>query len=179
MRWHLCNLLGVSERTTEADSLFWAKRRFAPIPKGWLVVSDASYRMPAYQVKPELLELCSTCLRHPRVVGYNQCHDCASKKRNEYRRKVTRKLDPLTAEQRRERRREARFKGEAVIRADPAKVAKRSERISLAQQARREREGKRYLMSQRYASIKAGIERRKAKREQITTQGAQICNSSH
>ena len=166
--WHLCNPLGVSERVTEADSLFWAKRRFAPIPKGWLVISDASYRTPAYQVKPEVIELCSKCLRYPRVVGYNQCHDCASRKRNQYRRKVTKKLDPLTAEQRKERWREARMKGEAAIQADPARVAKRSQRISRAQQARREREGKRYLMAQRVASIKLGIARRRAKREQLT-----------
>jgi hypothetical protein len=45
MLWHLCDPLGVSERTTNADSEFWARRRFVPIPKGWFVASDASYRL--------------------------------------------------------------------------------------------------------------------------------------
>jgi hypothetical protein len=85
MRWHLCNPLGVSERTTDAESLFWAKRRFAPIPKGWHVISDASYRTPAYQVKPELIDRCSKCNRNPAVEGMQQCHDCAAHKRNAYR----------------------------------------------------------------------------------------------
>lgn len=164
-KWHLCSPLGVSERTTDADDLFWAKRRFAPIPKDWYVVSDASYRTPSYKVKPELVELCSKCLRYPRVVGYNQCYECASRKRNAYRRKVTKKVDPLTTEERKERWRNARMKGEAAIRSDPEKVAKRSERISRSQRIRRDREGQRYLMAQRLASIKAGIARRRAKRE--------------
>ena len=92
-RWHLVNPMGVSERTTEADSEFWAKRRFAPIPKGWYVQSDASYRIPMYQVKPELLTVCSKCNRHPAVEGRNQCEACASHKRNAYRKQHG--LDPL------------------------------------------------------------------------------------
>jgi hypothetical protein len=168
IRWHLCTPLGVSERVVEAESLFWAKRRFAPIPKGWLVISDASYRTPAHQVAPELVDVCTKCLRHPRVVGYNQCYDCASHKRNGYRRKVTKKVDHLTLEQRRERWREARAKQHATIAADPERVAKRSARLSAAQKLRREKEGKRYLMAQRRAAIARGIEYRKTKREQLT-----------
>jgi hypothetical protein len=168
IRWHLCNLNGQSTRIVEADSLFWAKRRLAPIPKGWMVISDASYRTPAYQVAPELVDVCTKCLRHPRVVGYNQCYDCASHKRNGYRRKVTKKVDHLTLEQRKERWREARAKQHATITADPERVAKRSARLSAAQKARYEKERERYRMSRRQAYILAGIERRKAKREQLT-----------
>ena len=45
MLWHLCDPHGVSQRTTHADSEFWAKRRLVPLPKGWFVVSDASYQL--------------------------------------------------------------------------------------------------------------------------------------
>lgn len=45
MLWHLCNPDGVSQRTTDADSEFWAKRRFAPLRPDWFVVSDASYQL--------------------------------------------------------------------------------------------------------------------------------------
>ena len=171
MRWHLCDPHGTSTRTTDAESLFWAKRRFAPIEKGHYVVSDASYRTPVYEVAPELIDLCGNCYRYPRVVGCRQCYICANAKRNAYRRKVTKKPDPLTAAQRREQRREARLKGEATLRADPAKVAKRSERISRSQQIRREREGNKYLTAQRHAAIRAGIARRRAKRESQLTLG--------
>jgi len=165
IRWHLCNLNGQSTRIVEADSLFWAKRRLAPIPKGWMVISDASYRTPAYQVQPELVDICTTCERQPRVVGYRQCYDCANHNRNKYRRKVTQKVDPLTLEQRKERWREARAKQHATITADPERVAKRSARLSAAQKARYEKERQRYRMALRQSSIRAGIERRRAKRE--------------
>jgi hypothetical protein len=85
MRWHLCNPLGESERTTDADDLFWARRRFAPIQKGWHVISDASYQTPAYKVKPELIELCSRCRRLPAEIGYAQCGTCRAAKREAYK----------------------------------------------------------------------------------------------
>jgi hypothetical protein len=92
-KWHLTNPLGQSERTTDAETLFWARRRFAPIPKGWHVISDASYRTPAYQVKPDLIDRCSKCNRNPAVEGMQQCHDCAAHKRRAYRKQHG--LDPL------------------------------------------------------------------------------------
>ena len=45
MLWHLCDPHGVSQRTCEAESEFWAKRRFAPLKPEWFVCSDASYRL--------------------------------------------------------------------------------------------------------------------------------------
>jgi len=84
MKWHFVNPLGQSERTTDADDLFWAKRRLAPLPKGWHVISDASYRTPAYQVKPELIDLCSKCLRYPTEPGYAQCTTCKTAKREAF-----------------------------------------------------------------------------------------------
>ena len=84
MRWHLCDPHGTSTRTTDADDLFWARRRFAPIPKGWRVISDASYQTPAYQAKPELIELCSRCRRLPAEIGYAQCGTCRAAKRENY-----------------------------------------------------------------------------------------------
>lgn len=93
IRWHLVNPMGVSERTTDAPDLFWAKRRFAPLPKGWSVVSHLSYVTPSYQVKPELIDRCSKCNRHPAVEGMQQCHDCAAHKRKAYRKQHG--LDPL------------------------------------------------------------------------------------
>lgn len=91
MLWRLCSPLGTSERTAEADDLFWAKRRFAPIPSGWFVVSDASYRIPCLKV--DAPQVCSKCLRHPVPDGLAQCEGCRKTKRNAYRK--THGLDPL------------------------------------------------------------------------------------
>jgi hypothetical protein len=48
-KWHLCTAPGVSVATCEADDLFWARRKFSPIPKGWFVVSDAVHRQGTIQ----------------------------------------------------------------------------------------------------------------------------------
>lgn len=162
MRWHLCSPLGVSERTTDADDLFWAKRRFAPIPKGWHVISDASFKTPAYQVRPDLIDRCSKCNRNPAVEGMQQCHECAAHKRNAYRkhsarlgkntksatrsasmRRVYESETPEQKEARRERMREAAARNVDV----------------------RSRDGKQRA---RDASIRNGIERRRAKRLQLS-----------
>lgn len=88
-RWHLCNPIGVSERTTEADSEFWAKRRFAPIPKGWFVASDASYRLGFS--KSTLPDLCSKCVRHPVTDGLSKCETCRGYHRKQVARAKERK----------------------------------------------------------------------------------------
>jgi hypothetical protein len=89
MRWHLCDYLGLSQRTTDAPDLFWARRKFAPIPKGYFVVSDASYRIP----RIETVILCSKCFRNLVSDGLVTCEPCRMTKRNAYRRMHG--LDPI------------------------------------------------------------------------------------
>ena len=153
-RWHLVNPLGQSERTTDADDLFWAKRRFAPIPKDWYVVSDASYHTPSYKVKPELVELCSKCLRYPAVQGMKQCGTCAERKREAYHKQGTSGRSKV------ERYRATR---EAWKRDHPEEYEayrrKQSERMAEVRQRTR------VSHKVRQANIARGIERRRAKRE--------------
>ena len=164
MKWHLVNPMGVSERTTEADSEFWAKRRFVPIPKGWFVCSDASYAMGFRAVKPELLTVCSKCNRHPATEGRNQCEACAAHKRNAYHKRTGKnaKSDTRSSTLRK------RFAQET-----PEEKEARRERMRKAAAGNvdvRSRDGK---MRARNASIQNGIERRRAKREtQLSLFGA-------
>jgi hypothetical protein len=155
-KWHLCSPLGVSERTTDADDLFWAKRRFAPIPKGWHVISDASYRTPAYQVDPSLIDRCSKCNRNPAVEGTQQCHDCAAHKRNAYRktkgiRGKNAKSDTRSASLRR-----------AYDNETPEQKEARRERLRLAAIAYQERKLARRRAAEK--NILRGIELRRAGR---------------
>jgi len=157
MKWHLCNPLGQSERTTDADDLFWARRRFAPIPKGWYVCSDASYHTPAYQVDPSLIDRCSKCNRNPAVEGMQQCHDCAAHKRNAYR-----KAKGITGKNAKSETRAASLRRMYNNETPEAKEARR-ERMRKARNVDiRSRDGK---MRARDASIRNGIARRRAKRE--------------
>jgi hypothetical protein len=154
-KWHLTNPLGQSERTTDADDLFWAKRRFAPIPKGWHVISDASYRTPAYQVKPELIDLCSKCLRYPAEPGYAQCTTCKTAKREAYKPRGTRgknaKSDTRSASLRR-----------AYDNETPEQKEARRERLRLAAIAHQERKNARRRAAEK--NILRGIEQRRAGR---------------
>ena len=154
-RWHLVNPMGVSERTTEADSEFWAKRRFVPIPKGWFVCSDASYQVGFRAVKPELLTVCSKCNRHPAVEGRNQCETCAAHKRNGYHRRKRVNPDPTAYS-------EALRAGHAAM-SEEAK-AKKAERCRVARLAKLERDRKSAAFQLRQMSIKRGIEQRRAGR---------------
>jgi len=157
VKWHLVNPMGVSERTTEADSEFWAKRRFAPIPKGWYVQSDASYRIPMYQVKPELLTVCSKCNRHPAVEGRNQCEACASHKRSAYHKRKPQNLTP-------QERSDAARKGYEGM-TDEAK-ARRSEKLKRIMPQVCERRDPKVKEKVRQANIRRGIEQRAARRAQ-------------
>lgn len=155
-KWHLMTPLATSERTCEAESEFWAKRKFAPIPKGWFVASDASYQVGWRQVKPELLTVCSKCNRHPAVEGRNQCEACAGHKRNAYHKRLGKnaKSDTRSTSLRQ------RFAQET-----PQEKEARRERMRQAAAGNtdvRSRDGK---MRARNASIQNGIARRRAKRE--------------
>jgi len=154
-KWHLTNPLGQSERTTDADSLFWAKRRLAPLPKGWHVISDASYRTPAYQVKPELIDLCSKCLRYPAEVGYAQCTTCKAAKREAYKPKGTRGKNAKSA-----------TRSESLRRwhdnETPEQKEARRERLRLAALAHQERKNARRRAAEK--NILRGIEQRRAGR---------------
>jgi hypothetical protein len=154
-KWHLCNPLGQSERTTEAEDIFWAKRRFAPLPKGWHVISDASYLAPAYQVKPELIDLCSNCLRYPAEAGYAQCTTCKTAKREAYKPKGTRGKNAKSATRSESLRR-------AYDNSTPEQKEARRERLRLAALAHQERK----LAKRRAAekNILRGIEQRRAGR---------------
>jgi hypothetical protein len=154
-KWHLTNPLGQSERTTDADDLFWAKRRFAPIPKGWHVISDASYQTPAYQVKPELIDLCSKCLRYPAEPGYAQCTTCKTAKREAYKPRGTRGKNAKSATRAESLR---RFHDQE----SPEQKEARRERLRLAALAHQERK----LAKRRAAekNILRGIEQRRAGR---------------
>ncbi len=81
--------MGVSERTTEAESEFWAKRRFVPIPKGWFVASDASYQMG--WAKSEAPEVCAKCFRNPPAPGMKKCETCRKRDRGTMERSNERK----------------------------------------------------------------------------------------
>jgi hypothetical protein len=163
-KWHLCSPLGTSERTTEADSEFWAKRRFAPIPKGWYVQSDASYRIPMYQVKPELLTVCSKCNRHPAVEGRNQCEACASHKRNAYHKRTGKNAKSDT--------RSSTLRQRFAQETPEAKEARR-ERMRKAAAGNVDVRSRDRKMRARDASIRNGIARRRAKREtQLSLFGA-------
>jgi len=152
-KWHLTNPLGQSERTTDAETLFWAKRRLAPLPKGWHVISDASYRTPAYQVKPELIDLCSKCLRYPAEPGYAQCTTCKTAKREAYKPRGTRgknaKSDTRSASLRR-----------AYDNETPEQKEARRERLRLAAIAHQERKNARRRAAEK--NILRGIEQRRA-----------------
>lgn len=155
MKWHLCNPMGVSERTTEADSEFWAKRRFVPIPKGWFVASDASYQM-GWRM-PEVVELCAKCFRNPPAPGNKKCETCRKRDRvssdKANAKRAPRKSNAVALRKYYAEREtpEARERKAAKLRAImPQVIARRNPKV-------RER--------QRQADILRGIERRRAKRQ--------------
>ena len=154
-RWHLVNPMGVSERTTEADSEFWAKRRFAPIPKGWFIASDASYRMG--WVKSEVPPMCTKCNRHPITDGKSKCEVCRGYHRNQVARAKQRQL--LTPRQRSDAARKG-YEGMT----DEAK-AQRSEKLKRIMPQVCERRNPKVKEKVRQANIRRGIEQRAAKRQ--------------
>tara|TARA_R110000868_G_scaffold411189_1_gene702199 strand:+ start:1592 stop:2101 length:510 start_codon:yes stop_codon:yes gene_type:complete len=80
-KWHLCNPLGTSERTCEAESEFWAKRKFAPLPKGWFVASDCSYRIGWRGC--DIPTPCAKCFRNLPHGKSAYCEPCQLAKRRE------------------------------------------------------------------------------------------------
>ena len=158
MKWHLCSPLGVSERTTEADSEFWAKRRFVPIPKGWFVCSDASYQMG--WTMPDAPEVCAKCFRNPPAPGMRKCETCRKRDKGTMERSNERKRAGIRGKNAKSGTR-AKSLRQFYESETPEQKEARKAKLSRIALDTRSREAKERVRQQ---NIRDGITRRAAKR---------------